>query len=305
MTVSHSRLKILLVIFASLLGSASLAQQVAYESPAGTKFLLYTPPAYTASTSTFPLLLSLHSKGEVGDDLTELTSRNPEQMPSRLIYLNKWPQDLPFIVLTPQLKPDPSDPNGQWPVKYIDEVVNYVLANYRVDRYRIYVTGISRGGTGAWTYAAAYPQKVAALLPIAGRTDLTQACRLKNIPIWTFNGDGDLVVVPLYSIEIAKEINDCQPAGIYNPRVNILNARDHNGWNELYNGSSGYKIYEWLLMFRKNDTSNKKPYVNAGSDLRIHLRSVPLHIIGDFFDSDGSITNVAWTQTGGVPLTLN
>lgn len=294
-----------IVLAFSFVSFSGFAQQEAFESPAGTKFLLYTPPGYFSSSSTYPLLLSLHSKGEVGDDLTELTSNNPEQMPSRLIYLNKWPQDLPFIVLTPQLKPDPTDPDAQWPARYVDEVVNFVLANYRVDHSRIYVTGISRGGTGAWTYAAAYPQKVAALLPIAGRTDLTQACRLKNIPVWAFNGDGDLIVVPQYSIDMADAISACQPAGAFRPRVNILNARDHNGWNEVYNGSSGYKIYEWLLMFRKNDPSNRKPYVNAGPDRHIRLRSDPLHIIGDFFDSDGNIANVTWQQTRGVPLTLN
>ena len=66
------------------LSFGGFSQQQAYESPAGTKFLLYTPPGYFSTSSTFPLLLSLHSKGEVGDDLTELTSKNPEQMPSRL-----------------------------------------------------------------------------------------------------------------------------------------------------------------------------------------------------------------------------
>ena len=30
--------------------------------------------------------------------LTELTSKNPEQMPSRLIYLNRWPEDLQPII---------------------------------------------------------------------------------------------------------------------------------------------------------------------------------------------------------------
>ena len=286
------------------LSVSGFTQQQAYESPAGTKFLLYTPPAYSSDASTYPLLLSLHSKGEVGDDLTELTSKNPEQMPSRLIYLNRWPQDLPFIVLTPQLKPDPSDPDAQWPVDYIDEVLTYVLANFRVDQNRIYVTGISRGGTGTWTYTAAYPQKVAAIIPISGRTDLTHACQLKDIPVWTFNGDGDLVVVPQYSIDISDEINACQPTGRYTPHTTILNARDHNGWNEVYNGSSGYKIYEWLLMFRKNDSSSKKPYVNAGPDRRIQLRPEPLHIIADVFDSDGNITNVSWKQTAGSLLTL-
>jgi predicted peptidase len=145
MKILNSKTKNLLLATCFLfMSTLCLGQQEAYESPAGTKFLLYTPPAYSSSmTSNFPLLLSLHSKGEVGDDLTELTSRNPEQMPCRLIYLNRWPADLPFIVLTPQLKPDPNDPEIQWSAAYIDEVVNYVIQNFRIDLSRIYVTGIS------------------------------------------------------------------------------------------------------------------------------------------------------------------
>ncbi len=281
------------------------SQQGEFQSPAGTKFLLYTPPGYATSPSKFPLLLSLHSKGETSNDITELTSKNPEQMPCRLIYLNRWPKDLPFIVLTPQLKPDPADPEIQWSAEYIDEVVRYVMANYKVDLARIYVTGISRGGTGAWTYAAAFPEKVAALLPLSGRSDLSQACPIKDIPIWAFHGDGDGVAPPTYSVDMINAVKACQPSGRYKPRLNILNARNHNGWSELYNGTNGYKVFEWLLKFKKNDHANKTPYVNAGIDQRIAMRSQSVHIIGDFFDSDGNINTVQWKQTGGTPLTLS
>ncbi|HEY9488667.1 MAG TPA: PA14 domain-containing protein [Chryseosolibacter sp.] len=295
-------LSALLLFQTSIVG---LAQQEAYESPAGTKFLLYKPPGYSTTTSAFPLLLSLHSKGEVGDDLTELTSKNPEQMPSRLIYLGRWPKDLPFIVLTPQLKPTASEPDPQWPAGYIDEVVRYVTANFRVDMNRIYVTGISRGGTGAWAYAAAYPGKVAALLPMSGRSDPSQACRIKNIPIWAFHGEDDNVAPTKYSIDMINAVRACQPPGIYKPRLNILFARNHNGWSDVYNGTYGYRVFEWLLMFKKNVVSNKIPYVNAGMDLRIALRSGPVHIVGDYFDSDGNTNSIQWKQTGGTALTLS
>jgi predicted esterase len=299
---SHS-----LFISAALLclSSGAVAQQLAFESPAGTKFLLYTPAGYTTSTSSYPLLLSLHSKGEVGDDLAELTSKNPEQMPSRLIYLNRWPQHLPFIVLTPQLRPTEADPDPQWPAAYIDEVVRHVLSNYRVDLNRIYVTGISRGGTGAWTYASAFPEKVAALLPLSGRSDLSQACPIKDIPIWAFHGDADGVAPTHFSVDMINAVKACQPVGDYKPRLDLLHARAHNGWNEVYNGSNGYRVFEWLLMFRKNDTSNKTPYVNAGRDLRIQLQNGSFSLMGDFFDWDGEITNVSWKQTGGAALTLD
>lgn len=293
-----------LVAFPLLIAITAPAQQLAYESPAQTKFLLYTPPGYTTSDADYPLLISLHSKGELGDDLTLLTSRNREQMPSRLIYMNKWPAALPFVVLTPQLKPDENGPETQWPAEYIDEVVEYVLANFRIDEQRIYLTGISRGGTGAWTYASAFPEKIAAMVPISGRSDLTQACPIRNIPVWAFHGDGDAVASATYSIDMINAIKQCQPQGGFTPRLDLLNARDHNGWNDIYNGTSGYDIWSWLQLFRKNDTANKKPYVDAGRDLRLQLRSTPIHIYGDFFDWDGTIAHVSWTQISGALLEL-
>jgi hypothetical protein len=294
------------VIIAQLifLCTGAFAQQQAYVTPAGTKFLLYTPPGYTTTTTTYPLLLSLHSKGEVGDDLNELTINNPEQMPCRLIYLNKWPLDLPFIVLTPQLKPTVEEPDPQWPADYIDEVVRYVVSKYRVDLSRIYLTGISRGGTGVWTYASSYPQKIAAMVPLSGRSDLTQACPVKDIPIWAFHGDGDPTAPTIFSVDMVNAIRGCSPAGKYKPQLYLLNAKGHLGWNEVYNGTNGYKIFNWLLQFKKNDFTNRPPYVNAGPDYKIHLRGQPFYLVGDYFDSEGSITNVEWTQTAGAALTL-
>ena len=299
------RYKLLLAILPLMLATTSSAQQIAYESPGSTKFLLYTPPGYGTSNADYPLLISLHSKGEVGDDLTLLTSRNREQMPSRLIYLNRWPSHLPFVVLTPQLKAVPDDPDFQWPAEYIDEVVNYVLANFRIDDQRIYLTGISRGGTGAWTYASAFPGKIAAMVPISGRSDLAQACPLKNIPVWAFHGDGDAVAPADYSINMIKAIKACEPRGSFTPRLDLLNARDHNGWNDIYNGTSGYDIWSWLLTFKKFDATNKKPYVDAGRDLRMQLRDAPIYLYGDFFDWDGTISSVSWKQISGTALALS
>ena len=295
-------------LFSVLILSCStngFAQQQAFRSPAGTDYLLYTPPGYNSSTASFPLLISLHGKGEVGTDITKLSSKNPQQMPSRLIFQNKWPQNLPFIVLTPQQKPTREDPDPEWAAEYIDEVVQFVMQNYRIDATRVYLTGLSLGGTGCWTYAAAYPEKVAALVTLSGRSDPKKACLVKNIPIWNFHGDGDTVVPPFYSTSMITAINSCTPAGIYTPHLTILNAKAHDGWNEAYNGTNGYRIYEWLLKFKKNDLSNKTPYVSAGPDRKIEVQNSSLTLSGDYFDSDGTITNVQWTAVSGPAVTLN
>ena len=109
-----------------LLSAFAVAQQSEFVSPAGTKYLVYTPASYQTGNQLHPLLISLHGKGEMGDDITMLTSRNPHQMPSRLIYLNRWPTNLPFVVLTPLYNPPVGELNPQWPADYIEEVVQQV-----------------------------------------------------------------------------------------------------------------------------------------------------------------------------------
>jgi hypothetical protein len=310
---THLRRNVILFLFSLtvvfiLTGSSVIAQQVAKVSPAGTSFLIYTPPGYDpAAATTYPLLIGLHGGSEIGSDITKLQTMT-HQMPSRLIHLNQWPANRPFIVLSPQLKRDASIPNPndqEWPAAYVDEVVQHVRATYKVDATRIYLTGISLGGHGCWTYAAAYPSKIAAFIPISGKSDVTKACAVKNIPVWAFHGENDGLVKPQFSIDMINAINACQPVGTYKPKLNLLYSRIHEGWNEIYNLTNGYNVFDWLLKFKKNVTANKTPYVNAGIDQKILLRGTSLHIAGEYFDSDGTIASVTWTQTAGAALTLS
>jgi predicted esterase len=299
---------LLLIVFGLFSNGHSLfAQQVSKVSPAGTKFLIYTPPGYNpAATTVYPLLVVLHGGSVIGDDITKLTT-TPHQIPSRLIKLNQWSPTLPFIVVTPLLKRDPSVPNPndqEWPAAYVNEVVDHVKATYKLDVNRYYFTGISLGGAGVWDYCAAYPTKVTAMIPISGKTRLEKACIVKNTPIWAFHGESDALVKAKFSIDMVNAINACQPVGKFKPRLNLLFSKAHEGWNEVYNGTNEHRIYEWLLKFKKNSTANKLPYVNAGVDHKILLRSQSLHLTGDYFDSDGTIASAKWTQTAGAALTL-
>jgi predicted esterase len=281
------------------------AQQVARTSSAGTKMWVYTPPAYSSGTARYPVLIFLHGGGEIGDDLTKLTTNTSHQFPPKLISTNQWNTSLPFIVVSPQLKRDTrvSNPNDQeWPAAYIDEVIEYVKRTYRVDTYKIYLTGISSGGAGCWNYGAAYPAKVAALNPISGKSDQTKACLLKNIPVWAFHGENDALVPNKFSIDMVNAIKACN--GTYKPRLNLMYTKSHEGWNELYNGIGGYNLYAWFLKFKKGSTANITPYVNAGIDNTILLRTGYHHIAGDFFDWNGSISTIRWTQTAGTALSL-
>lgn len=64
-----------------------------------------------------------------------------------------------------------------------------------IDTNRIYLTGFSQGGMGTWNFIKHYPDKFAAAAPLSGFSEgpqnLKQAEKIKHIPIWIFNGDGD------------------------------------------------------------------------------------------------------------------
>jgi pimeloyl-ACP methyl ester carboxylesterase len=308
MLIQRGKMKYCVILLALALLSTSrmsYSQQQQKTSPKGTRFFIYTPPGYPGN-GPYPVLVSLHGLWGVGTDLNLLLT-GKDQIPAKLITENKWPSSYPFIVVTPQLKEDNSVSNPkdqEWPPEVIDEVLEYVKSTYAVNERKIYITGFSMGSHGSYSYAAAFPSKIAAVAIISGRPDSTIACKVKDIPIWAFHGSDDGQVWPVWPQGMVRAINECSPRGKFHPRLDLLYGRRHEGWDEIYNNSSGYNIYDWLLKFTKNDAANTKPYVNAGPDMRIAHRNQPIHLYGEYFDSDGSVTNARWTQTGGGSVTM-
>ena len=285
-----------------------MAQQVARVSPDGTKFWAYTPTSYDEDDPTgSPLLIALHGGSGIGDDLDILTTNKNANdrwhlTPARLIYQDRWNTDLPFVVISPQLKRDESIPNYNnqtWPVTIVDEVLEFVKDEYNIDETRIYLTGISLGGNGVWSYAANFPSKVTAIAPMSGVTDAGLACQLKDMPVWAFHGENDALVRPQFSIDMVNSILTCNPPGAYKAHLSLIPSRYHEGWNEIYDGSSTYDLYSWFLKFSKGDNSNKSPFVTAGGDRLIALPLSTFYVAGDYYDADGDVSNVVWTRVSG------
>jgi predicted esterase len=280
--------------------------------PNQVKFWIYTPPGYNASNPA-PLLINLHGQGQIGTNINLLTTQPQDATPAYLVANSQWPTSRPFIVVSPQLKRDNSMPVDQqdWPADYIDEVVEYVKMQLSIDLNKIYIMGLSLGGQGCMIYSAAYPNKVAAMVPMAGRTDDIiqegKACSLVNIPMWIFHGTEDIILNYTNAINMAAAINACPNPGSIKPHVTLLDAGEHMGvsvWNPVYNLSAGYPVYDWLLKFTKNSTTNLPPYVNVGTDKKFLVSDGTVYLFSDYFDDDGSVTSVAWTQTQGAPLAL-
>ncbi|HEV3255667.1 MAG TPA: prolyl oligopeptidase family serine peptidase [Gemmataceae bacterium] len=192
------------------------------------KYLLYLPEGYGKSDKAWPLLLFLHGSGESGKDLNKVKIHGPPKLIER-------GKDFPFIVVSPQ------SPRRGWDVPALNALLDDVVATHKVDKDRIYLTGLSMGGYGTWALAAAYPEKFAAIVPICGGGDLADAKQLKDLPIWVFHGAKDPAVPPRRSKEMVKAL---EAAGAKNVKFTLYPDADHDSWTRTYDNP---KLYEWLL----------------------------------------------------------
>lgn len=191
-------------------------------------YLLYLPPNYAESDKEFPLVLFLHGAGERGTDIEKVKVHG---LP-KLINEGK---DFPFIVVSPQCPDDIF-----WNVDVLIALLDEIEENYRVDKNRIYVTGLSMGGHGTWSLALAQPNRFAAIAPVCGWSVPSVACTLKHLPIWVFHGAKDNVV-PISSSEIMVErLKSCDG----NVRFTVYPDANHDSWTETYNND---ELYKWFL----------------------------------------------------------
>jgi predicted peptidase len=131
-----------------------------------------------------------------------------------------------------------------WNPDALNALLDEVVAQYKVDKKRIYLTGLSMGGYGTWALAGTSPERFAAIVPICGGGDPADARRLKDIPTWVFHGAKDSVVPLSRSEEMVKALKE---AGS-DVKFTIYPEAEHDSWTETYNNP---KLYEWLLQHKR------------------------------------------------------
>lgn len=196
----------------------------------GYAWQLFLPETYPASGDRrWPLLIFLHGSGERGDDIARVKVHGPPKVADRN-------PAFPFVTVSPLL------PAGEdWDIARLDAILDHVAARLRIDPARIYLTGLSRGGHASWRWGAADPGRFAAVAPVSGRGDPSQACRLKDTPVWAFHGDRDDIVTPFGSFAMVEALRSC---GGIAPRLTIYPDTGHDAWTRTYDDPA---LYDWLL----------------------------------------------------------
>src|SRR5688572_11260008 len=148
------------------------------QSALGTRYLLYLPASHEKEAA-WPLILFLHGGGERGENL-DLVRR--EGLPRILDHI----PDFPFVVVSPQ-----ETLARGWTPDGLATFLDEVAARHRVDRTRVYATGLSSGATAALDLAAAHPDRIAAVAVASPNRLPADPCRLKATPVWMFHNSGD------------------------------------------------------------------------------------------------------------------
>jgi predicted peptidase len=220
--------------------------QHAYSSTVGrvrVRYLLYAPAAYARGRRRWPLIVFLHGSGERGTDPRQLEA---QPLPETLAGTTRFPA----IVFSPQLPP----PYTWWSdfLAPVDALVLRLEARYRIDPRRVYLTGLSLGGFGTWSYGLRHPRRFAALVPIAGgyiqgsTAVPNDLCVLRSMPIWAFHGASDTTVYPYQSEVLVRALHRC---GSKLVRFTLYPGVDHMGsWRRAYSDPA---LWKWLFAQRR------------------------------------------------------
>lgn len=218
-----------------------VAQKFTTKDDAGQETTIYYwlyLPAKHDGKAKLPLLLFLHGAGERGDDLEVVKKHGP---PKLCVNSGGTSQpDWQFITISPQCPKE-----KRWDAAVLAKLVDHVAAEQKADEKRLYVSGLSMGGSGTWALASKFPDKFAAAVPMCGRGDESQAEKLTSLPIWGFHGAKD-TGSPLSLSETM--VNAIKKAGGEKIKFTIDPEAGHDCWTKAYGDPA---LYKWLLEQQK------------------------------------------------------
>ncbi|MEL7003301.1 MAG: hypothetical protein AAFN93_11285 [Bacteroidota bacterium] len=304
-----------LFISVGLNGSLKAQNNMTVEtSPGGNEYLLYLPEGYDSSEE-YPLILYLHGAQAVDNDISSSFGKGLPGAISRQNILSGYP----FIMVAPHFKGPKGDNSIPWDNDKIEEVLIHVESIYDIDQNRIIGSGVSLGAKGIIDFALAFPDKLAGLVPISGNAFVEDICTINGVALWAFHGDSD-GTIPINGTDdrpgqgngrfgsqvIVDSLNACDIAPDFPAVLTVFKAKGHNGWDQVYNLSSGFPIYEWMENLEKGSSNQYAPLVNLGTEKSFITTSQTLQINSFAMDPDGDNLTLqySWTQLSGPTLSL-
>jgi predicted peptidase len=196
------------------------------------RYRVYLPSDYPNRGTRWPLVLFLHGAGERGSDLALLDRTGLTKLAAA--------RSLPFVLVAPQVPEDET-----WSTTALATLLDRLVSQFRIDPDRVYLTGLSMGGFGAWDLATTHPDRFAALVSISGGGNPVPACRLRHVSVWLVHGQQDDVIPVQESELLARRLQACGGR----VRLTVYPDAGHDAWSRTYEDPA---FLEWLLAQRRS-----------------------------------------------------
>lgn len=212
-------------------------------SPQIQKYILKTPNKTKTDNTVYPLVVFLDGAGSLSN-YTVLTSDTANVLSQQSKYN--------FILFAPMFT-DIKD----WDKTFssLKDMLDQIIAEYPVDKDRIYLTGLSMGGYAGWRFAIQNPDLFAAFAPLAGGppspnlwddTTLSEVGILKDIPVKAYHSIDDKVVPMARAQEI---IGALEKAG-GKPELVELKGSEHTIFWVYTKAETG--LWQWMFSQSRN-----------------------------------------------------
>ncbi|MBM4052788.1 MAG: phospholipase [Planctomycetes bacterium] len=195
-------------------------------------------PSEVVPGETYPLVVFLHGSGERGTDGDAalkfigpvLATREMRTKHPCYVLAVQCPRDRTWVEpgrrsTNPTMTEQPS-----MTMRGVMAALDQVIKDKAVDRQRMYLTGLSLGGYGAWDLAMRRPEMFAAVVPISGGGDPTKAALLRDVPIQVWHGGLDSSVPVARSRDMVKALKEAGAEVDYHE----IKDGGHEAWVQAY-----------------------------------------------------------------------
>ncbi|MBI5724658.1 MAG: dienelactone hydrolase family protein [Planctomycetes bacterium] len=222
-------------------------------------YAVWLPKAYQEPKEKFPMVVFLLGAGEVGNNHDGIYVHGP---PAELLRNPKLAEKSNYIVLSPQC-PAGKRWESEGLAQAVLDLIEYVCKTWRVDRDRIYLTGLSMGGKGTWLIAEKSNGLFAAIAPIsADEYDPGKiADTLKGTTVWIIIGGNDQG----YTAG-SQKMRDLLRQNKIDVVYTEIPGMGHGAWSSFY---CSQRFYDFLLLHAKGrpppaDRPDEKSLLSIG-----------------------------------------
>ncbi len=223
--------------------------------PVTLSYLLHLPSAapVPGDRRRPAMMVFFHGIGEVGTDLAGVYALGPMLMFRPAPHRPTMGDTCPLAILCPQCPPRGETFSDDFIYRACAELVDAVAHTGLVDPDRVYATGLSGGGLGAWCVAEQAPDLFAAVAPLSAMPWQPDRVgrRLRYVPVWSITGLGD----QSRFVDGERQMQAALTGGPVADRFTFFVHADHDIYGPTY---ASAQFYEWLLTHRRTTLAQRR-----------------------------------------------